>query len=131
MGKRGVQHLQVNVRTLVSGKSDVAHLPGLFGFEHRFHAPAVRKYSLWIRIANDFMELQQIDVIGLQTLERFLQLLSSHLLSAPVNLSHQERLLPISVAQCLSHPDLALPVVVIPAVVEEVDALIERATNNK
>ncbi len=49
---------------------------------------------------------------------------------AAVDLGHEEGLLAISVAQRLAHADFAGAAVVVPAVVEEIDAFIERGAND-
>src|ERR1700686_1753844 len=54
-----------------------------------------------------------------------MQLLGGGLLSLAIDLGHQESLLTVTVAQRLAHANLALPIVIVPAVVEEVDAGIE------
>src|SRR5712691_10675069 len=57
-------------------------------------------------------------MVGLQAAERFFQLLSRGLSGLAVNLGHEESLLPIAVPQRLTHADLTLATVVVPAVVE-------------
>src|SRR5581483_11416337 len=47
-----------------------------------------------------------------------------------VNLGHEKCFLAIAVAQCLSHALFAGAAIVIPAVVEEVDAAVERSAND-
>ena len=44
------------------------------------------------------MVLHQIHVIGLQALERFIDLLGSSLLRAAIDLGHEENLVPVPVA---------------------------------
>ena len=76
------------------------------------------------------MDLHQIDHIRLQPLQRLLELLARARGGAPVELGHHEGLLAIPVAQRLAHPLLGIAVVVVPAVVEEVHAVIERGAHD-
>jgi hypothetical protein len=64
------------------------------------------------------MRLQQIDAIGLEPAKRLVDLARRRVLVAPVDLGHQEGALTIAVTERLAHADLALPVVVVPAVGE-------------
>ena len=51
-------------------------------------------------------------------------------LGLAIDLGHQERLLTVTVAQRLAHANLTLPIVIVPAVVEEIDAGIERRADD-
>src|SRR6266436_202855 len=51
--------------------------------------------------------------------------LRSALLAAAVDLGHEKRLVAIAVAQRLSHAELTRPTIVVPAVVEEVDPVVD------
>src|SRR2546426_2365796 len=50
---------------------------------------------------------------------------SRRVLVATVDLGHEKHFVAIAVAQRLSHADLARPTVVVPAVVEEVDSVVD------
>src|ERR1700756_2294666 len=76
------------------------------------------------------MKLQQIDVVGLQAAYRLFNLLRRSFFGAPVDLCHQEGFRPIPVPQRLTHTNFTLSAVVIPAVVQKVDAIVECGTNN-
>src|SRR5713101_2017662 len=110
----------MDVRTLVSSEADVADLALLFCFQHGFHPATCAHDSSRVGVSNDFVELQQIDMVGLQTAERFLELLSRGLFCPPINLGHEEGPFPVAVSQCLTHANFTLSAVVVPAVVEEV-----------
>jgi hypothetical protein len=114
----------------VASEADVAHLARLPGFHSRLHGAARGEDALGVVHANDFVELQHINVIGLEPLERLIDLVGGSLGVAAVDLRHQECLLPIAVAQGLSHADLAVTIVVVPAVVEEVHAMVERGAHD-
>ena len=68
--------------------------------------------------------LHEVDAVGLQPLQRLIELPRRFLVRSPVDLRHQEDLLPVAVAERLAHARLARAVVVVPAVVEEVDAAV-------
>ena len=66
----------------------------------------------------------------LSRLQRLVELPGCLLLRAAVDLGHQEHLVPIAVLEGLAHPDLALAVVVVPGVVQEVDPAIDRGVDD-
>ena len=97
-------------------------LPGLLRFQHRLQGAALGEEAIGVLHADVLVELDQVDVIGLQPLERFVDLLGRRLLRAAVELGHEEDLLPIAVAKGLAHADFALALVVVPGVIQEGDA---------
>src|SRR5712664_1035319 len=111
--------------TLVAGEADVADLARALRRYHRFQRAVRPKHALRIRHADYFMELHEVDAVGLEPAQRFLDLLGGALPAAAVDLGHEKRLVAVAVAQRLSHAELARATVVVPAVVEEVDAVIE------
>src|SRR5216117_181684 len=48
----------------------------------------------------------------------------------PIDLGHQESSLPVAVTEGLSHSDLAPPLIVVPGVVEEIDARVDRGADD-
>src|SRR5215203_2673917 len=82
-----------------------------------------------IFVAKNLMVLNQIDLIGLHSPERFLQLFGSLLLCATVDLCHQESSIAVSLAESLPHTNLTRPLVIVPTIVHEVDAVIDCASN--
>src|SRR6266852_8811057 len=76
------------------------------------------------------VELQEIDGIGLEAPQRLVNLAGCAFAGAGVKLGHQESLLAVSVAQGLAHADFAGAAVIVPAVIEEIDAFIERGAND-
>src|ERR1035441_4892398 len=125
MTVRGRQHLQMHSGTLVARKADIADFSRLFSLKHRFHGAAGREDAVRIVHTDDLVELQEIDMAGLQAAQRFFDLVRSSVLVASIDFGHQECALAIAVAQRLAHAKLALPAVVVPAVVEEVNSLID------
>src|ERR1039457_3582392 len=66
-------------------------------------------------------------MIRLKPLQRILDLPGGGLPGPPVDLGHEEHLLPVAVAQRLAHAHLAAAVMVIPAIVHEGDAPVDCA----
>src|SRR6267378_2469290 len=62
--------------------------------------------------------------------KRFVELHGGGFFGLAVDFGHEESLLAVAVAQRLAHADFAGPVVVVPAVVEEVDAAVERGADD-
>src|SRR5258708_5435925 len=120
----------MNVGTFVAGESNVANLAGLLRFAHGFHRSALGKNAIRIVFANHFVELQKIDAIGLQAAQRLADLARSRSFGAPVDLGHEKCFLPIAVAERVAHAYFALAAIVIPAVVEKIDSLIEPGADN-
>src|SRR4029077_18291504 len=63
----GSQHLQMNIRALVTSKSDVPDFPGFSGFQHSLQSASGSEDAVGVVVANDLMKLQQIDPVSLQT----------------------------------------------------------------
>src|ERR1700691_4488684 len=112
----------MNIGALVPSESDVAKLPRLPRFEHSLDRASGCEDAVGVGIADDFVKLQQIDMVGLKAFQRFADLRGRSRFVAAIDLCHQECLLPVTIAQSLAHANLALTAVVIPAVVEKVDA---------
>ena len=125
---RHLQHAQMHHRILVPGEADVANLAGLLRFQQRIHHALVEE-PVRIFHADVLVILHQVHLVRLQPLQRFVDLLRGGGLGAAVELGHQEHLLAVTVAQSLAHPDLALAVHVIPAVVHERDAAVDGRTD--
>ena len=80
---RDFEHVQMDVRVLVAGEADVAHLAGLLGLDHRLHGAALGEDAVRILEADDLVELQQVDVVGLEPPQRFVDLLAAASLVRP------------------------------------------------
>ena len=68
-------------------------------------------------------------MIGLESLQRVLNLLGGLRLRAAIDLGHQEDFVPVPVPQRLAHSNLAAAVMVVPGVVHERDATIHRRSD--
>src|ERR1700694_4421640 len=98
MSGSGSQHLQMDVRALVPGESDEANLPGFLRLQDGLHRASGGKNAVGIGIANDLVKLEQINSVGLEALQRIIDLTCCSRLVSAVDLRHQECLLPIAVA---------------------------------
>src|SRR5690242_16696994 len=105
----------MDVGALMSGKANKSDLSYLLRLLCGFHRTTRRKHSVRVGIANDFVKLQQIDRVSLESLQRLVQLLAGSRFGAAIDLGHQERLLAVAIAQSPSHANFALAVVVVPA----------------
>src|SRR5450755_4257216 len=104
----------MNGGIFVSGEPDVTNLARLFGSHHSFVCSTGTEVPVWICHPDIFVELNEVDVIGLQTPQRFIDLLSGGRAGAPVVFGHQEGPAAIAVLKRLSHADLAVTIMVIP-----------------
>src|SRR5260221_11471674 len=115
----------MDVRALVTREADETDSARLARLQDGLHSSAFGKNAIRIGVANDFVELEQIDPVSLKAAQRLVDLTGSRSFGAPVNLGHQKRLLAITVAQRVAHADFTLAAVVVPAVVVRVDTLVE------
>ena len=108
----------------MSREADVADLPGLPCGDERLDRAPRREDALGVGFADDLVDLHEIDPVGLEALERLVDLPRRGLALAAVDLRHEEDAVAVAVAERPPHPPLALAVVVVPAVVEERDAAV-------
>src|SRR5271165_99743 len=126
----GGQHFQMNIRTLMSCEADKADFAPFLSLQDGFHCPAFRKNAVRIGVANYFVKLEEIDPVSLQTAQGINDLACSRGFRAPVDLGHEKSFLAIAVAQRLAHANFTFAAVVVPTVVEKVDAFIEARADN-
>src|SRR5438552_4640014 len=125
MRRGGLEHLQMDVRTFLACETDIADSSRFLGLERSFHRPAGGEDAVRIGRANDFVKLQEVDMIGLEPAKRFFDLVGGSFLVATVDFRHEECSPAIAVAECLAHTDLALPIVIVPAVIEKVESIVD------
>src|SRR5438094_7133206 len=111
--------------TLVASEPYVADLAGALRRYHRFQRTVGPEHPLRVRHPDHLVELHEVDAVGLEPAQRLIDLLRRRVLVATVDLGHEKHVVAIAVAQRLSHAELARPTVVVPAVVEEVDAVVD------
>src|SRR5439155_10275254 len=125
-----LEHPEVNRGILVSRETDVANPPRIPRLEGRLDRPDSGEDPRRILHPNDLVELQQIDDVRLESLERLLDLPGGRGPRLAVDLGHQESSLAVAVPKGFPHPDLALSIVVVPGVVEEIDACVDRGSDD-
>ena len=121
-GKVVCQHLEMNLRVFVAGETEKPHLALPFGFEQCVGRPVRRKVPIGIVVIHHFVNLPEIEVVGLQAPERFVELLqgNSFVASVRADLGHEEGLLPAAL-QPLAHEFFRSSAIVFPRVVQESD----------
>ncbi len=90
-------------------KPDVTRLARFLRRDHRLDRAPLGKDPIGIVVVHDLVELQEIDVVGLQPLVRFVDLLLRRRFRATVELHHQKRFFAIAVAQGLAYPSSLAP----------------------
>ncbi|MFZ1119017.1 MAG: hypothetical protein WAN81_02180, partial [Candidatus Binataceae bacterium] len=126
----GPQHVKMNLRTLVAGEADVSQLAGFFRVERRFDSASASENSIRVIHPDHLVKLHQVDSIGLQPPQRVVDLFCGRGFVAAIDFRHQKCLVAIAIAQRLSNPNLALAVVVVPTVVEEIGPTIQRSPHD-
>src|SRR6516165_1381074 len=124
------EHLEVNFGALVSRESNEANLASFLRSKNSLESPTRGEDLIWIGIANHLVELQQVNVVSPKAPERFLELAGGAGLCASIDFRHQEGFFTITILEGFPHTNFALSAVVVPAVVQEVDAFIEGLSNN-
>src|SRR5215510_3931902 len=123
------QHVTVNTWILVTSEAEETCLARLLcGDERRVRSFLVED-AMRILETQDLVMLDQVDVVCLQTPQRLIELFRCLLLCTTVDLGHKKGSFAITIAQCLAHAPFTGAVVVIPTVVHEVDAAINRGTD--
>src|SRR5438552_6939041 len=125
-----LEHPLMDRGILVSREPDVADPPCIPRLERCLDRPALSKNPVRILRPNDLVELQEIDYIRLESLERLLDLPGGRGPRLAVDLGHQKSSLAVAVPKGFPHPDLALSIVVVPGVVEEIDACVDRGSDD-
>ena len=120
-----IEHAQVNERIFVAGEADETDLARLLCFQHGFHGAAFGENAVGVFQTDHFVELHQVDVIGLETLERLVDLAGGFRFGAAVDFGHEEDFVAITVGEGLAHADFTDAAVIVPAVVHEGDAAVD------
>src|ERR1700676_2669282 len=120
----------MDVGILVPREADVPELACIAPVDERPIGAFVVEDSMRIVIPQDLVMLHEIDAIGLEAFERYLELPHRFCVRSPVDLRHQKDLLPVAIPEGLPHAGLARAVVIVPAVVQEVDATVDGRSND-
>ena len=86
--RREIQHSQVNHGILVPCKADETDLARLLRLFQRLPRPTWGKETVRILQADVLVELHQVDMVGLQPLQRLVDLPRRRVLGAAVKLRH-------------------------------------------
>src|SRR5213595_1549970 len=113
------------VRIFVAGESNVTKLPSFARFNQRGIRSFRVKDTMWIVKPDNFMMLDQIDVVDSKATQRFFKLFARLLLGPSIDLGHHKRTVAVAVTQCPAHAFFTRAIVVVPGVVEEVNASID------
>ena len=121
---RDIEHAEVDCGIFVAGEADVANLARVAGGDGGLHGAAGGEDAVGVFHAEDLMELDEVDHLGLETAHGLLELLVVFLLGAAVELGHEEDVFAAAIFERPSHSDFAEAVVVVPAVVHKGDAAV-------
>src|SRR5215469_1868973 len=120
----------MNVGAFVAGETDKPEFPRLLRFKNSFQRATGGKDAVRIGVANHFVKLKEVEVVGLEATEGLVNLARGGRLTAAVDFGHEERLLAIAVAESFAHPEFALTAVVVPAVVQKIDSIVDASAND-
>jgi hypothetical protein len=122
-----LEHAEVDGGIFVAGEADEATFAGLFGFLQGLDSAAFGKGLVGVFEADAFVELPEVEVVGLEAAEGFVELLQRGFFGAAVDFGHEENFFAVAVAKGFAHAGLAcaVAVVVIPTVVHEGEAAID------
>src|SRR5437879_7201728 len=120
----------MDARVFVSRETDVTNFAGLSSSNKSGIGSIGIENAVRIFVAENFVVLDQVNLVHTEPLQRFIQLPCGGLFRAAVNFGHQESLRAIPVAQRFSHPVLAGAIVVVPTVVEKIDSPVDGAPAN-
>src|SRR5579862_9771900 len=128
------QHLQMDLGRLVAGEANEAHLALLFRLRQRLGRASRADKKLRIIIEPDAVNLPEVQVVGLQSAQGFLE--HPHgkrgVPSVRANLGHKENLIPqyLEFLKAFAHPVLRFPPVILPAIVKKRHSSVDRLAND-
>src|ERR1022692_2278218 len=122
--------MQMDPWVLVPRKTDIAEFSSFPGLHERGIGSFVIKDPVRVFVSDHFVVLDEIDHVDLEATERLVKLLRRFLFGSAIDLRHQKYSVPVTITQRFAHADLAGPLVVIPAVIHEVDAAVYGGAND-
>src|SRR5579859_6873410 len=125
-----VDHLQMDGWIFVSSETDEADFSRLPSRDERLERATSRNGALGIGGANDFVNLNQIDNVGLETYEALIDLFRRGVGVVAIDFRHEKDALAITVAEGVPHLDLGLAERVVPAIIHERDAGVDRGSDD-
>jgi hypothetical protein len=126
-----MQHPQMNFRVVVAGKPHEADLAVFLSLLQRLSCSVSADEKFGIIVKDHAMDLQQIEMISLQTPQRLFKHREGQAGIAPVWAGLCQEKYPVANAfEPSSHPDFCLSPAVLPAVVEKCNPSIDRLAHN-
>lgn len=122
-----LQHSEMDGGVFVAGEADEAAFAGLLRFLQGFDGAAFGEGLVGVFEADAFVELPEVEVVGLEAAQGFIELFERGFFRATVDFGHEENLVAVAIAQRFAHAGFAdaVAVVVIPAVVHEGEAAVD------
>ena len=102
----------------------------MLGFEQGDHGAFGVEDAVRVFEADDLVVLDEVDVVDAEAAEALVDLAGGFLFGAAVDLGHEEGFVAVAVLEGLADAELAASRVVVPGVVEEVDAAVERGADD-
>ena len=120
----------MDIGILVAGEADEPDLAVALRAIERLDHAAAREVTIGVVVVGALVHLPQVKVVGLETLERFVELSHRHpgVAAMRADFRHQEHAL-AAAGDRAPHPDFALVLVVLPRVVEEGDPGVDRGVH--
>ncbi len=123
-----LDHVQKNGRMLVAGEADVAGLALALGVEDGVDSTVGAEYQVGVVVVVALVELEQVDVIGLETVEAFVDLLGGGDGVAGTDFGGEEDLV-AAAFESAADVGFADAVAVVPGGVDEGDTAIDSGLN--
>src|SRR5690242_14374047 len=101
----------MDARIFVSGETDVSNLTCCASSNQGSVRTIGIENAVLIFVTQNFVMLDQVNVIHAEPAKGFVQLIGSRSPRAAIDLGHKERLGTIAVAQGFAHPDLTCAIV--------------------
>ena len=124
------EHREMDVRVFVARETDETELSRFPRLDERLDRAAGREHPIRVGRADDLVNLDEIDDVGSEPLERLLELCGGGHLRPTIELRHQEGFASIPIAERGPHSLFALATMIVPAIVEEVDSPVDRGAHD-
>jgi hypothetical protein len=128
--RRHLQHTQMDLWVLVPRKTDIAEFYSFPGLHERGIRSFVIKDPVRVSVSDHLVVLDEINHVDLEATERLVKLLCRFLFGSAIGPRHQKYSVPVTITQRFAHADLAGSLVVIPAVIHEVDSAVCGGAND-
>lgn len=126
------KHFEMNVGRFVPRETDIADFAGFLRFK-KFGQPALLHHPFRVVVPVDFMHLHEINDIRIETFEALVDHLANAFGIAGTNFGHEEASFSPFAAiggECFPHDEFTAAIVVIPTIVEEGEAFVDRRVHD-